>query len=491
MTPAQSIAQRSITSVSWNVVSNIAAIAIGFVRTVLLARWLPVEVFGVYALASSIVTLGQVVADFAMGEAFLHRAPETEDEDHAAAIHFTLKTIFTFAWAVVMSAGALTLSTGQVQLALLVRIAAASGITLTHIPNLILVRRIMHRRLALMRLCDVLLSTVLSLGLAYQGITLWALLASDLVSLFVSVALLYFWRPVWRPRFAWSPKTVRYYLRFGCSTTLAIFLYHALDRLDDLWTGIFLGETSLGFYSRAYRFASYPRQLIADPIGLVAMGTYAELKDDRKRLSEAFFLTNAFLVRSGFFLAALIALVAPEFIRIALGERWLPMLNAFRLMLVFTLFDPIQRVAPSLLGAMGNPQLVVRIRSVQLAVLLAGLFLLGPSLDIAGVALAVDMMLVTGIAILLYKARAYVDFSIVRLFAAPTVALIVSYFASQRLGTLSGVLSADWEIAIAKSLAFTVIYFAVLLTLEFRQLRRISSILISYVPFAKREIELE
>ena len=43
--------------------------------------------------------------------------------------------------------------------------------------------------------------------------------------------------------------------------------------------------------------------------------------------------------------AVLLALVAPEFIRLALGAKWLPMLTAFRLMLVFTLL-----VVPSVMA---------------------------------------------------------------------------------------------------------------------------------------------
>ena len=52
-----SLAQRSITSVTWKIVANSISVAVLFLRSILLARWLPVNVFGIYALASSIVKL--------------------------------------------------------------------------------------------------------------------------------------------------------------------------------------------------------------------------------------------------------------------------------------------------------------------------------------------------------------------------------------------------------------------------------------------------
>jgi O-antigen/teichoic acid export membrane protein len=207
--------------------------------------------------------------------------------------------------------------------------------------------------------------------------------------------MLYAWRPVWKPRFAWDPEVMRYFLDFGSRNFFNAILYQALDRIDDIWVGIFLGETATGFYSKAYSFATYPRKVLAAPVNWVIGGTYAELKHDRERLSRLFRIVNSVLIRSGFFLAGLLALIAPEFIRVLLGEKWLPMLNAFRLMLVFTLFDPIKITIASVIGlAGGKPEWVLGARTAQLVLMLVGLFALRPSLGISGVAIAVDGMLV-------------------------------------------------------------------------------------------------
>lgn len=217
---------------------------------------------------------------------------------------------------------------------------------------------------------------------------------------------------------------MRYFLRFGSRVLVAGLLAQALDRVDDLWAGLYLGETLLGFYSRAYQFATYPRKILATPVNAVAGGTYAELKEDRTSLSKAFFRVNALLVRSGFLVAGLLALIAPEFIRLVLGTKWPPMLSAFCLVLVFTLFDSLKGTIADLVRmGVGKPEQVVQARLAQLVVLVLGLFVLGPRLGIAGVALAVDAMLVVGIMFLLWRARAYVDFSLPRLFAVPGLAV--------------------------------------------------------------------
>jgi PST family polysaccharide transporter len=263
---------------------------------------------------------------------------------------------------------------------------------------------------------------------------------------------------------------VRYFLRFGSRSFIAATLQYALDRVDDLWVGSYLGDTAMGLYSRAYTFATYPRRILAAPLNTVSVGTYAELKAARKRLSQAFFRINAFLVRSGFLAAGLFALVAPEFIRLLLGVKWLPMLSAFRLMLAYTMFDPLKLTVANALVAVGKPERIARARFAQLAVLVTGLFLMGPSLGIAGVALAVDGMLVVGIVVLLWEVRRYVDFSLTRLFGAPGLALGIGMIMARGAIMLPGVLGSDWRTGSVKGAVFLAVYTGILLVLERRHL---------------------
>jgi O-antigen/teichoic acid export membrane protein len=481
--------RRSVSSTAWNVVSNGIQMVVFFGRSVLLARMLPPQVFGIYALADSIVTLTITLPNFGMGGAFLHRSSETQDEQHAAATHFTLKLLFVLLWLGLVALGAFLFTTDETRMALLLIAGTTAGVELAQTPRLILTRRVVHRRLALLNALNALLTTLVALGLAWQGATLWALLSTNIVNLVVAWTVLYVWKPVWRPRWSWSPATIRYYLRFGSRNFLASVLLKALDRVDDLWTGIYLGDTPLGFYSKAYSFATYPRSILAAPLGSVAAGTYAELKEDRKRLSKAFFRTNALLVRSGFFLAGILALIAPEFIRLLLTEKWLPMLDAFRLMLVFTLLDPIKTTVANLFIAVGKPEQVIQARLVQLTVLLLGLFVLGPILGIAGVALAVNVMLVAGITLLLLKARPYVDFSIRRLFAAPAVALIIAALAAWAVVTLRLIPGSDWWTGGVKIVIFSALYLSTLLLLERKDAEIVMNLLRELWPKRKGSAE--
>jgi O-antigen/teichoic acid export membrane protein len=247
---------------------------------------------------------------------------------------------------------------------------------------------------------------------------------------------------------------------------LANTLQIALERLDRLWTGYYLGTTPLGFYSRAHAFAGFARTVSSGSVSAVAGGIFAELIGSRRRLSQAFSRTVALVVRGGFLLGGLVLVVTPEFIRLVLGPKWLPMLDVLRLAVVFAMIEPVRTLAVILFVVLGRPQTVVRLQLLQLTALLPGLFVLGLPLGASGVALALDAALLLGTVIGLRHARTHVDFSPWRLFAAPAMALVAGLTLGGLAGTVPAVGGSDWRSAAVKATVYCALYGAILGTLE-------------------------
>jgi O-antigen/teichoic acid export membrane protein len=386
------------------------------------------------------------------------------------AVFFTLRLISVTAWAIALSVFGLAALSGLRRQVLFVLVASNWALRLSLVGHVLLIRRVEHRRLALLDILQTFLVLVLSVGLAWTTRSIWALAVTPGVTAGVNWFFLAVYRPVWKPRLGWDADAVRYFLRFGGRTVGGMALATALDYVDDLWTGYSLGDAPLGYYSRAYRFAAYPRVILSEPVNTVTVGMYAELKSDRLNLSRAFFRVNALLVRAGFLLAGWLAVIAPQLIVLFLGARWLPMLAAYRLMLIYTLLDPIKITVANVLIAAGRPGLASLARLAQFAVLLSGLYALGPRWGIVGVALAVDGMLAAGIFLLLVFARRVADFSPLRLFLAPALALAAGVLAGGWVGDLSFIRGNDWVALAAKSTGVVLAYAVVLLALERRQL---------------------
>lgn len=463
------IARRSVTSSAYNVTANTIQMIVNFGRSVVLARLLAPDVFGVFVFASSIVVLSQAFADFGLKSAFLKLTTES-DQQEAIKVHFTLTALFSTVWAVLLIVGVALFAPPETRWVFWFLTITALISQLTLSPRVLLISRVRFRRLALLEIITSIVGTVIAIGLAWYGFGLLSLLVPQAVTLLIAMVMLYVIRPVWRPQLGWNRQLVRQFLSFGSKVYVNQILLQTLDRLDDIWTGGVLGGTALGYYSRAYKFSTYPRRILSRPLASVADGTYAQLKENRLRLSQAFFRVNALLIRSNFLLAGILILIAPEFIRIVLGVKWMPMLEAYRLMLLYTLLDPIKLTIANVITISGAPDKVRRARFIQLIVMIAGMVTLGPALGISGVALAVNLMLVVGICILLWQVRAFVDFSLIKLFAAPALALFIGLALARFAITIPGVLGSDWRTAGVKIIVYGVVYAGLLFLLERRNI---------------------
>ncbi|MCJ7519262.1 MAG: oligosaccharide flippase family protein [Anaerolineaceae bacterium] len=469
----EDLARRSVNSVKWNAISNVFQIIISFIQTVVLARLLPIETFGIYSGAAAVTTLLGGISNFGLGGAFTYRCSETEDIEQTAAVHFTLQIVINLIWTSLMLAGGFLFIRSKADgylLAFMVLTLSKTAANFANTPKFMLSRLVQYKRISIINITTVFFTLIFSAILAILNQPLWALMTTNIIGFVADFVLLYLWKPVWKPRLLWIRSTVKYYLDFGSKQVLSRFLSDALDHTDDIWTKTFLGSVPMGFYSKAYSFALYPSKIISDPIGTVAISTFAEIAAVREKLSDAFHRTNAFLIRSGFFLVGILVVIAPEFIRIFIGERWMPMMLTFRLMLPFTLFDPMKKSMANLFVAVGKPEIIVKIRAIQLAVMVVGLFTLGNRWGISGVAAAVDLMMVVGIVLIMQRARTFVDFSLKKFFLFPTVGLVLGMVASFSIEFWFNGVFTDIAAGLIKIIIFAVFYFGVLFLFDFKEI---------------------
>ena len=431
-----------------------------------MARLLAPEEFGVYVFALSIVTIILLIPNSWLSGPFLHRSEHSEGEN-GASTHFTLNLSINFVWVVlVLIVSSIVLTSDQWPIfAVLLISGFVNELTNTH--HLMLVKRVLFKRIALTELVITISAAICAIALAYLGFGIWSLVSINVITAIISLIAYIFIKPVWRGRFSWQADSIRYFYHFGKKTFVAGMLRVLLDRIDDLWAGYFLGPAALGYYSRAYQFATYPRKILAQPLNEVAAGTYAELKGDRQSLSTAFQQFNTVIVRLGFAVSGLLVTIAPEFILLLLGEKWMPMLETFRLMLIFSMFDPMMITVASVLVAVGEPKKVGQARFIQLVVLIIGLITLTPRMDIIGVALAVDIMLFVGIIVLFHFVSRYVDFSLRNLFLVPLIGLLTA-------GGLAIWIPASDNLylsLISKTVLFSLVYFAIIVMFEWKEIK--------------------
>ena len=471
---------RTLDSALWATGANLAVMALVLVRSIFLARLLPVEIFGIYAFAATVSALAAVFSRFGLEGAFLHRTTETEDELKAASVHFSCSLVLGSLTAAGLIGAALLLADGPLRLALIVLAATQFGLHLTVTPQAILRRRVTHRRLAILNIVATLISTIVSLITAFSGGGLWALLAVNITICAATLIFLYGWRPPWRPRLRWDRQAIGYFLHFGIRNVTSDFLQEALRRVDKLYIGFWMPTAALGLFSRAYDYALAPIAVLSRPFGLVVGGTLAELREQPMKLSAAVSRITRLLFHGSCLLAGLTGVVAPELIELLIGEKWLPMVTPFRILLIAFLFNPVTGILSQLAIALGRPGGLMKIRLVQLGALVTTMVLLAPRWHLAGVSIALLVSSYSGLVLLILAFRADVDIAPGSLFAKPLLALLLGIAASLGVATLVTGHAPLWLKIVAEAGAFLTAYLSILWLMERAQLKDVARLMRDY-----------
>jgi len=434
------IARQAVSGSAYSVAASVITLSLGFIRAALMARLLLPEHFGVATLALFYVNLVATLRSLGVDNALIHRKDANET---VVGTYFVMRLALMALSVVVL--GALAPLLGRfypgMPMFTVVLFAYLGIIVLKDVVAMQMTMLSKGLAFPQMAVTDVISSatmTIVGPVLAWQGFGVWSIVAEQASGLSVRALLIWLVYPAWRPHFAWDWQIARWFWGYGIKLWTVSNLNFLLDRFDDWWIGSFLGSSPLGFYSRAFEFANYPERAISRPVLSVFFPTFARLQDDRRRLSRAFFRATSLMVRASGLLSLIFVLTAPEFIRFILGERWLPMLVTFQLMIVYTLLNPLATGASNVLLATGHPGVVARTRLLQVLVFVPAVAALGVLFGIEGVALAADLMMLLGTFLLFRHTRAVVDYSQRSLWFWPLAALIVT-------ATITLILSPVWR----------------------------------------------
>jgi O-antigen/teichoic acid export membrane protein len=293
-------------------------------------------------------------------------------------------------------------------------------------PSALLRRDLRFGALAVLNLLSSLIITVGAPLMAFLGAGVWSLVFEAAMGHLVRWAGIWLIVRPWRPALGFDWAEAKSLLGFGRHVLLSQFLVVVLGRFDDFWAGTSLGASALGIYSRAYEIAGYPARVLATPVTHVFYSTFSALQDNRSELSKAVAVSSSFLVRAGFWVGVVLLIVIPEATSVLLGESWLPIVPVFRLMTVYVVLDPLYLNLSRLIIGLGHPRILVRIRLGQVALFVAAVVAFSHWWSIQGIAIAANLMMLTGVvALLMYSAR-YVRLELTRMLGWPLCALLVA-----------------------------------------------------------------
>lgn len=266
--------------------------------------------------------------------------------------------------------------------------------------------------------------------------SVWALVFGLLAGQFVQFIMSYVIHP-YRPRLKIDLRELGQLFRFGKWILSSSILAFLLTQGDAILVGRILGATALGFYQMAYRLSNLPATQITQVISQVSFPAYSKLQDNAERLRKAYLEVLQLTFFISIPLATVIFILAPNFTALFLGEKWIPMVGAMKILVFWGALRSITASAGALLTGVGRPDITAKLQFTRLLVFATLVYPFTVRWGIIGTALVV-----CGVALLFTPFYMYFSGKLVgcpryaffRVIGAPTIGAIVMLLGASLAG---------------------------------------------------------
>jgi O-antigen/teichoic acid export membrane protein len=355
--------------VAWSTAEKVCSMLLQMVVSIVVARMLVPEDFGVMAILTFFTAVALVVVDSGFSQTLLRKESPSND-DYKSVFLFNLGvSAILYLLFVLLS----PLLAQYYDLAVIVKIAPILFLLLPLnalgiIQNTKLSREFRFGLLSRINFVASLVAGAVAIAVAVCGGGVGALVAQRVSVVAVKSSLLW-WRGDWRGEGKFSGAAWRAMAPFSLRLMSTDIVSAVYNNIAQLFIGKVYSPNTLGYFNQAQKIKDLPVQSAVLSVQTVTYPAMAKIKDDAEKFAESF---RKVLMINIFVMAPLVvgmSLVAEPLFLLLLGERWLPTVPYFEVIALAGLFYPLAMVAYNVLKVHSNGAIIFRLELVKKGVM--------------------------------------------------------------------------------------------------------------------------
>jgi PST family polysaccharide transporter len=361
--------------------------------SVVLARLLSPDDFGIVGMAGLVTVAIGMVNDRGLGTALVQRKDLPDDYAHSL---FWGGLGFGVLFFALFAVGSIPIAYffHEPILRHVITVQALGFIlgSLGMVQKSLLIREMEFKRLSIIEMAAVLISAAVSLSMACLGFGVWSLVALVLVrDLFITLLLWTHtsWKP--RPHFRWSEFTDLF--RFSAQVLANDIALYVITNTDVTIIGRILGSTLLGYYNWSLNLIKLPITRLSGIVSRVTFPAFSLLQDDLDKFKKGYLKSIRLVSALTFPILAGLALYSGEFIRVFLGDQWLPIQLPLIILTPMGMLKSVGTLKGSVLMAVGRPDIELK-WNIFYFVPLVIVLLIGTRFGLVGVSAAFTILYV-------------------------------------------------------------------------------------------------
>ncbi|MGH9600393.1 MAG: lipopolysaccharide biosynthesis protein, partial [Terracidiphilus sp.] len=345
---------RSLMSgLAWTSLAKWGSQALSWASTLIVARLLTPEDYGLVGMASVYLGLVTMLSEFGLGTTIM--ALRDLSDEQVAQLH-GFAFLFGLAGFAVSCLIARPLGTffhsAELPPVVIVMSVAFIVTSFRIVPGALLRRELRFRDLAIVDAVSAVVLSVVMVAFAWFGFRYWTLVIGGLLSSSLATAQILWLR---RQRMA-IPRTatLQHSMTFSKHILASRLSWYAYSNADFVVAGRLLGKAALGVYDFAWTLANVPIEKITVLIGQVTFPIFSAVQNEPAEMRRYLLRLTEGLALLTFPASFGMALVAPDFVLLFLGPKWHDAILPLQLLAVFVGFRSVVPMYSQVLNVVGE-----------------------------------------------------------------------------------------------------------------------------------------
>lgn len=405
-----SLKKQAASGMIWTFSQQFGNQLINFVVSIVLARLLLPEEFGLIGMISVFVGVGNALLNAGLTNSLI-RSKDLDERDYSTVFFFNLVASMLIYIVIYVVAPLIAKFYGQPILIGIIRLYCLSFIiaALMAVQQARMTKNMDFKTQTIISIPSLMIGGGVGISMAYLGYGVWSLVWNQLVTQSVKSAQFWIYSG-WQPKGIFDKDKFKEHFNFGYKITLSNLIAKIFDNSYIIIIGRFFAASQVGFYTRAETMKDLPVKNISLALNRVTYPLFSTIQDDNERLKSVYKRLMKMVIYVVAPVMIFLAVLAEPIFRFLLTEKWLPAVPYFQILCGAGILYPVHMYNLNVLTVKGRSDILLKLTVVK-NILLTIAIIIGIQFGILGLLYAQVILSLASFFINAFYTDKFIDYS--------------------------------------------------------------------------------
>ena len=349
----------------WSAVENVTRLGVTFVVSIILARLLSPEEYGLIGILTIFIALFNAIVDSGFTNALIRKQDAT-DTDYSTVFYINLVLSIVLATILFCCAKPIAVFFERPELVSLTKVMTSVVIVnaFAIVQRARTTKAIDFKTQTKITFISSICSGAIGIVMAYIGYGVWALVGQQISNQLLTT--IFFWSyNKWVPKIIFSWASFKEMWSFGSKLLVSRILETAWNEGYQVVIGKFYSPVTLGLFTRAKHFADMCSANITSVVQRVSYPVLSSIQDDTVRLKSGYKRVIRTTMLPTFILMLGMASCAESMIYVLVGEQWLGCVPMLQIICTYGMLYPLHALNLNMLQVQGRSDLFLKLEIIK------------------------------------------------------------------------------------------------------------------------------